>query len=99
MNFGNNNNLVTNLNQNVGNNFNLMFPPGRKRRRRSASTPDPQTFLQKKRKTEKLKGRREEREMREKWRKVGTRGAMCEMVELKAAWNLLKISLQMEQAS
>ena len=99
MNFGNNNNLVTNLNQNVGNNFNLMFPPGRKRRRRSASTPDPQTFLQKKRKTEKLDGIREEREMREKWRKVGKRGAMCEMVELEAAWNLLKISLQMEQAS
>ena len=25
---------MTNLNQNVGNNFNLMFPPGRRRRRR-----------------------------------------------------------------
>ena len=99
MNFGNNNNLVTNLNQNVGNNFNLMFPPGRKRRRRSASTPDPQTFLQKKRKTEKLEGIREEKEMREALRKVGNRGAICEMVELEAAWNLLKISLQMEQAS
>ena len=81
-----------------------MFPPGRKRRRRSASSPDPQTFLQKKRKTEKLEGgklegRREEKEMRESLRKVGNRGAMCEMVELEAAWNLLKISLQMEQAS
>ena len=38
INFGNNNNLVSNLNQNVGNNFNLMFPPGRKRRRRHART-------------------------------------------------------------
>ena len=38
INFGNNNNLVSNLNQNVGNNFNLMFPPGRKRRRRQART-------------------------------------------------------------
>ena len=32
VNFGKNSNSLTNLNQNVGNNFNLMFPPGRKRR-------------------------------------------------------------------
>jgi len=29
----NSNNLITNLNQNVCNNFNLMFPPGKRRRR------------------------------------------------------------------
>ena len=43
LNFGANKNTVTNLNQNVGNNFNLMFPPGkkkRKRRKRSAKNFD-----------------------------------------------------------
>ena len=34
LNFGANKNTVTNLNQNVGNNFNLMFPPGKKRRKK-----------------------------------------------------------------
>ena len=34
LNFGANKNTVTNLNQNVGNNFNLMFPPGKKKRKR-----------------------------------------------------------------
>ena len=85
LNFGNNNNLVTNLNQNVGNNFNLMFPPGKKRRRRQA-------YLQKARKTEKL-GLREAIEMREVWGKVGGREAVCNMVELETAWSLLKASL------
>jgi hypothetical protein len=28
---------LTNLNQNVGNNFNLMFPPGRRRKRSSGA--------------------------------------------------------------
>ena len=36
LNYGSSSNVVSNLNQNVGNNFNLMFPPG-KRRRRSPS--------------------------------------------------------------
>lgn len=89
LNFGNNNNLVTNLNQNVGNNFNLMFPPGRKRRRRRA----PQ---RKSRKT--YRARRDEREMRNAWSKVG-RESVCEIVELGTTWNLLKTSMQMEQAS
>ena len=90
LNFGNNNNLVTNLNQNVGNNFNLMFPPGRKRRRRQASTPAPKT---RKRERENL-ARREEREMRNVMSKVGTgREAVCQIVELETAWNLLKTSL------
>ena len=34
LNFEANKNTVTNLNQNVGNNFNLMFPPGKKKRKR-----------------------------------------------------------------
>ena len=33
LNFGKNSNSLTNLNQNVGNNFNLMFPPGRRKKR------------------------------------------------------------------
>ena len=76
-----------------------MFPPGRKRRRRRASSPALQTDLQKKRKinSENL-GRREARELREVWGKVG-RGAECQMVELKTAWNILKTSLQFDQAS
>ena len=80
LNFGNNNNLVTNLNQNVGNNFNLMFPPGRRRRRRQAD-------LQKRGKRD----IREEKELRDAWRKVG-REAVCEMVDLETAWNILKTS-------
>merc|ERR1712045_123921 len=34
LNYGSSKNTVTNLNQNVGNNFNLMFPPGKKKKRR-----------------------------------------------------------------
>lgn len=34
LNYGSSKNTVTNLNQNVGNNFNLMFPPGKKKKKR-----------------------------------------------------------------
>ena len=33
LNYGSSKNTITNLNQNVGNNFNLMFPPGKKKKR------------------------------------------------------------------
>ena len=35
LNYGSSKNTITNLNQNVGNNFNLMFPPGKKKKKRS----------------------------------------------------------------
>ena len=34
LNYGSSKNTITSLNQNVGNNFNLMFPPGKKKKRR-----------------------------------------------------------------
>ena len=37
VNYGSSNNVVTSLNQNVGNNYNLMFPPGKKRKKRTSS--------------------------------------------------------------
>ena len=37
LNYGSSKNTVTNLNQNVGNNFNLMFPPGKKKKKKRRS--------------------------------------------------------------
>ena len=90
LNFGNNNNLVTNLNQNVGNNFNLMFPPGKKRRRRRS----PRTGRAPRQEMVAMEelAKREEEEMVEVWGNLG-KGATCKLVEVETAWNLLKASI------
>ena len=73
-----------------------MFPHGRrKRRRRSESAPSPGSYIGESpsfamKDTARL-GTREEREMRETWGKIG-KEALCEMVEIGTAWNLLKTS-------
>ena len=72
-----------------------MFPHGRrKRRRRSESAPSPGSYKEESfamlKDTARL-GSGEEREMRETWGKIG-KEALCEMVEIGTAWNLLKTS-------
>ena len=73
-----------------------MFPPRRrKRRRRSESAPSPGSYIGESpsfaMKDTERSGSGEEREMRETWGKIG-KEALCEMVEIGTAWNLLKTS-------